>query len=237
MVAKRYRMPTLEERELSRRVADLESRLAAMVAGTGADREVALREARIAELEETLGAASAEFAGKVAALSVSLTTSVAGASLAKGRSPARSQSCVIWIYCFGQLHEGRRALGVKEAPMRDPKHPGKLAEESKRRIVALYDGGKPAAETMREHDLGKSTLQRRARLVHETGSARAADNRTPEESRLLGLERENARLRMEVAVDVAVVALDVPGARLPVHVGGHQRASCLGAASPQWNRS
>ena len=44
-------------------------------------------------------------------------------------------------------------------------------------------------------------------------------------------------LVLAVAVDVAVVALDVPGARLPVHVGGHQRASCLGAASPQWNRS
>ena len=44
-------------------------------------------------------------------------------------------------------------------------------------------------------------------------------------------------LVLAVAVDVAVVALDVPGARLPVHVGGHQRASCLGAASPQWKRS
>ena len=38
------------------------------------------------------------------------------------------------------------------------------------------------------------------KLVHETGSTRAADNRTPEESRLLELERENARLRMEVDV-------------------------------------
>lgn len=31
-----------------------------------------------------------------------------------------------------------------------------------------------------------------------TGSTRAADNRTPEEQRLLDLEKENRRLRMEV---------------------------------------
>lgn len=33
-----------------------------------------------------------------------------------------------------------------------------------------------------------------------TGSTRAADNRTPEEQRLLDLEKENRRLRMEVDV-------------------------------------
>ena len=84
--------------------------------------------------------------------------------------------------------------------MRDPKHPRKFTEEIKRQIVALYDGGKPAAEIMREYDLGRSTFRRWVKLVHETGSTRAADNRTPEESRLLELERENARLRMEVDV-------------------------------------
>lgn len=84
--------------------------------------------------------------------------------------------------------------------MRDPKHPRKLAEEFKRQIVALCNGGKHAAEIMREYDLGKSTFQRRARLVHETGSTQAADNRTSEESRLLELERENARLRMEIDI-------------------------------------
>ncbi|EJZ83478.1 transposase [Slackia piriformis] len=84
--------------------------------------------------------------------------------------------------------------------MRDPKHPRKFTEEFKRQIVALYDGGKPAAEIMREYDLGRSTFRRWVKLVHETGSPPAADNRTPEESRLLELERENARLRMEVDV-------------------------------------
>ena len=59
--------------------------------------------------------------------------------------------------------------------MRDPKHPRKFTEEFKRQIVALYDGGKPAAEIMREYDLGRSTFRRWVKLVHETGSTRAAD--------------------------------------------------------------
>ena len=81
--------------------------------------------------------------------------------------------------------------------MRDPKHPGQLAEELRRRTVALADSGKPRAEAMREHGLGKSTPDRRIRRVHACGSTAAADNRAPERSRLIGLERENARLGME----------------------------------------
>lgn len=82
--------------------------------------------------------------------------------------------------------------------MRDPKHPRQFAEEFRRQIVALADSGKPRAEVMREYDLGKSTLDRRIRRVHACGSAAAADDRTPEQNRLIGLERENARLGMEV---------------------------------------
>ena len=84
--------------------------------------------------------------------------------------------------------------------MRDPKHPRQFTEEFRRRIVALVDSGKPRAEVMREHDLGKSTLDRWIRRVHACGSTAAADNRTPERNRLIELERENARLRMEVDV-------------------------------------
>ena len=67
--------------------------------------------------------------------------------------------------------------------MRDPKHPRQFTEEFRRQIVALVDSGKPRAEVMREYDLGKSTL-----------------DRTPEQNRLIELERENARLKMEVDV-------------------------------------
>ena len=84
--------------------------------------------------------------------------------------------------------------------MRDPERPRQFAEEFRRQIVALADSGKPRAEVMREYGLGKSTLDRWIRRVRACGSAAAADNRTPEQNRLIELERENARLRTEVDV-------------------------------------
>ena len=84
--------------------------------------------------------------------------------------------------------------------MRDPKRPRQFTEEFRRQMVALAGSGKPRAEVMREHDLGKSTLGRRVRRVHACGSTAAADNRTPGQNRPIELERENARLRMEVDV-------------------------------------
>lgn len=84
--------------------------------------------------------------------------------------------------------------------MRDPEHPGRFTEGLGRQIVALVDSGKPRAEVMREYDLGKSTLDRWIQRVHACGSTAAADNRTPEQNRLIELGRENARLKMEVDV-------------------------------------
>ena len=87
--------------------------------------------------------------------------------------------------------------------MRDPKHPRQFTEEFRRQIVALVDSGKPRAEVMREYDLGKSTLDRWIRRVHACGSTAAADNRTPEQNRLIELVRGRAfaseeRLRTEL---------------------------------------
>ena len=84
--------------------------------------------------------------------------------------------------------------------MRDPKHPRKFDEAFKRQIVELHDGGKPVSEIEKEYDLGRSTVNRWARLIHESGSTRAADNRTPEEEELIRLRKENARLQMEVDI-------------------------------------
>lgn len=56
--------------------------------------------------------------------------------------------------------------------MRDPRHPRHFTDEFKRRV----------------------------RSINATGSPRAADNRTPEQNRILELERENRRLRLEVDV-------------------------------------
>ena len=84
--------------------------------------------------------------------------------------------------------------------MADPRHPRHFGEGFKRQVVRLYDGGKPKSDIMREHDIGKSTLDRWVKRVRDSGSTRAADNRTPEQAGLAELERESKRLRMEVDV-------------------------------------
>ena len=93
--------------------------------------------------------------------------------------------------------------GAREAGgpyMRDPRHPRHFTDEFKRQIVDLYNAGKPKREIMDEYDLGKSTVERWIKSINATGSPRAACNRTPEQNRILELERENRRLRMEVDV-------------------------------------
>lgn len=84
--------------------------------------------------------------------------------------------------------------------MRDPRHPRHFTDDFKRQIVDLHSAGKPKHEIMDEHGLGKSTMERRVKSINATGSPRAADNRTPGQNRILELERENRRLRMEVDV-------------------------------------
>ena len=66
--------------------------------------------------------------------------------------------------------------------------------------MQLYDNGKSAGDIGREYDPGHSTVHRWVKAIHENGSTRAEDDRTPEQSRVLELERENKRLRMEVEV-------------------------------------
>ena len=84
--------------------------------------------------------------------------------------------------------------------MADPKHPRHFTEEFKRQIVEPINAGKPKSDVMREHDPCKSAVDRRVRAINASGSPRAADNRTPEQNRIIELERENKRLRMEADV-------------------------------------
>ena len=84
--------------------------------------------------------------------------------------------------------------------MAGPKHPRHFTDEFKRQIVELINAGKPKSDAMREHDLRKSTVDRWVKAINASDSPRAADNRTPEQNRIIGLERENKRLRMEVDV-------------------------------------
>ena len=84
--------------------------------------------------------------------------------------------------------------------MRDPEHPRRFTEGFRRQIVALVGSGKPRAEVMRGHDLGKSTLDRWIQRARACGSTAAADNRAPEQNRLIELGRENSGLKMEAGV-------------------------------------
>ncbi len=84
--------------------------------------------------------------------------------------------------------------------MADPRRPRHFTDDFKRQIVELVNAGKPKADVMREYDLSKSTVDRWVKAINATGSPRAADNRTPEQNRILELEHENRRLRMEVDV-------------------------------------
>ena len=103
---------------------------------------------------------------------------------------------LMWTVPGGAQETG----GLYMRDPRHPRHPRHFTDEFKRQIVDLHSAGKPRREIMDEYDLGKSTAERWVESINATGSPRAADNRTPEQNRILELERENCRLRMEVSV-------------------------------------
>ena len=84
--------------------------------------------------------------------------------------------------------------------MADPEHPRHFSDDFKRQIVELCNAGKPMSEIMAECDRGRSTVRRRMTSITAAGSPRAADDRTPDRARVVELEREGRRLRMEVDV-------------------------------------
>lgn len=116
-----------------------------------------------------------------------------GGSVSLANSPSGGLATLMWTVPGGAQETGGPY-------MRDPRHPRHFTDEFKRQIVDLYNAGKPKREIMDEYDLGKSTVERWIKSINATGSPRAADNRTPEQNRILELERENRRLRMEVDV-------------------------------------
>lgn len=84
--------------------------------------------------------------------------------------------------------------------MADPDHTRKFTEEFRRQIARLYLAGEPRGELMAEYDLGSSALSRRVKCRGEAGVTTEAAARTPEDERLIELEREHKRLRMETGV-------------------------------------
>ena len=84
--------------------------------------------------------------------------------------------------------------------MADPKHPRHYDEAFKRQIVQLYESGKPSREIRAGYDIARSTLQRWVQGIRNSGSTRAADNRTPGRNEPVEPGRRNRRLEMEVDV-------------------------------------
>lgn len=84
--------------------------------------------------------------------------------------------------------------------MADPKHPRHYDEAFKRKIVQLYESGKPSRETGAEYDIARSTLRRWVQGIRNSGFTRAADDRTPEQNEPVELRKRNRQLEMEVDV-------------------------------------
>ena len=81
--------------------------------------------------------------------------------------------------------------------MREKRQRREFTEEFKKQIVTLYNNGKPRVQLIKEYDLPRSVLAKWINQFNSTGSFKAIDNRTPEENKLLELEKENKQLKME----------------------------------------
>ncbi len=64
-------------------------------------------------------------------------------------------------------------------------------------MVQLYLNGKPRKDIIREYSLTPSALDKWISQNQTTGSFKEKDNRTPEETELMKLRKENKQLLME----------------------------------------
>ena len=84
--------------------------------------------------------------------------------------------------------------------MAGPKHPRRYDEAFKRRIVQSYENGKPPSQIRAGYDIARSAPRRWVQGIRDSGSTRAADNRTSGWNKLIEPRKRNRRLEMEVDV-------------------------------------
>lgn len=72
--------------------------------------------------------------------------------------------------------------------------------EFKLQLVKLYENGKSRSDIAREYDITPSALDRWIKNHKETGSFKASDNQSEEDTKLNELRKENERLMMEVDI-------------------------------------
>lgn len=70
-------------------------------------------------------------------------------------------------------------------------------EDFKKKMVELFNAGKPRAEIVREYELTASVLDRWITRINKTGSSKEADNRSDLENELLKLKKQNRQLQIE----------------------------------------
>ena len=76
----------------------------------------------------------------------------------------------------------------------------KFTEEFKKQVVNLFNNGKSRSEIIKEYDLIPSALAKWINQYNNSGSFKAADNRTAEENELIRLQKRNKQLEMEVDI-------------------------------------
>lgn len=86
---------------------------------------------------------------------------------------------------------------MKEKTEQRSKQANRYTEEFKKQIISLHDSGKPGKEIISEYKIGRSTLQKWIANYHNSGSFKAKDNRSSEETELIELRKELKRLKME----------------------------------------
>ena len=69
--------------------------------------------------------------------------------------------------------------------------------EFKIQLVNLVNNGESLNSVSKEYGISTSTVHTWVKNINNSGSFKAADNRTEEENKLLALEKENKQLRME----------------------------------------
>ena len=104
-----------------------------------------------------------------------------------------------WLQCIRQSDEGRMTWD-RRLTMAGPMHPRHHDEAFKRQIVQSCESGKPSREIRAGHDIARSTPRRWVQGIRDSGSTRAADNRTPGRNEPIEPGRRNRRLEMEVDV-------------------------------------
>ena len=73
-------------------------------------------------------------------------------------------------------------------------------EDFKKKLVDLYNNGKPSGEIIKEYKVSSSALWKWVKYYNNSGSFKEKDNLSSTQKEFKRLEKENRELRMEVDI-------------------------------------